>query len=150
MWRIRIHATYKPDMERICHTCVRNLWRNRAYSSHVWQIRNGKKYGSTRLSRDFQMYWIEIQALDLVLHLKNNVSFISWCTLASRRRYYTAEYKRCSIRDVIRTNIKINALLCSFFPILLLWKNIIFPTYLCIKYYFFLSVQFYRQLYITA
>ena len=52
MWRIRIHATYKTGMERICHTCVTNafeicdefvrtlhmLWRIRANNSHVWKI----------------------------------------------------------------------------------------------------------------
>ena len=26
MWRIRIHATYKTGMERICHTCVTNAF----------------------------------------------------------------------------------------------------------------------------
>ena len=54
MWRIRIHATYKTGMERICHTCVTNafeicdefvrifqtLWRIRANNSHVWKIRS--------------------------------------------------------------------------------------------------------------
>ena len=50
MWRIRIHATYKTDMERICHTCVTNafeicdefveLWRIRPNNSHVWKIRS--------------------------------------------------------------------------------------------------------------
>ena len=27
MWRIRIHATYKIGMERICHTCVTNAFK---------------------------------------------------------------------------------------------------------------------------
>ena len=54
MWRIRIHATYKTGMERICHTCVTNafeiceefvrilhtLWRIRANNSHGWKIRS--------------------------------------------------------------------------------------------------------------
>ena len=54
MWRIRIHATYKTGMERICHTYVTNafeicdefvrilhtLWRIRANTSHVWKIRS--------------------------------------------------------------------------------------------------------------
>ena len=49
MWRIRIHATYKTGMERICHTCViyafeicdefvrilHTLWRIRVNNSHV-------------------------------------------------------------------------------------------------------------------
>ena len=49
MWRIRIHATYKTGIERICHTCVTNafeicdelvrilhtLRRIRANNSHV-------------------------------------------------------------------------------------------------------------------
>ena len=49
MWRIRIHATYKIGMERICHTSVTNafeicdefvrilhtLWRIRANNSRV-------------------------------------------------------------------------------------------------------------------
>ena len=54
MWRIRIHATYKTGMERICHMCVTNafeicdelvrilhmLWRIRENNSYVWKIRS--------------------------------------------------------------------------------------------------------------
>ena len=60
MWSTRIHATYKTDMERICHRCVRNLWRIRANSSHAVnnsheffiRVTNKKceKYGSTKRS----------------------------------------------------------------------------------------------------
>ena len=34
MWRIRIHATFKTDMERICHTCVTNAFE--IYDEFVW------------------------------------------------------------------------------------------------------------------
>ena len=47
MWRIRIHATYKTGMKRICHTCVTNAFeicdefmRIRANNSHVWKVRS--------------------------------------------------------------------------------------------------------------
>ena len=64
MWKIRIHATYKIDTKRKCHTCdkcFRNLWRFRSKFSHAVKslceffihVTNTKweKYGSTALMR---------------------------------------------------------------------------------------------------
>ena len=51
MWRIRIHATYKTGMERICHTCVTNALE--ICEKFVRIIHTCKKYevwiGSTKL-----------------------------------------------------------------------------------------------------
>ena len=43
MWRIRIHATYKTGIERICHTCV-TIELKSMTNNLVWIIHTCEKY----------------------------------------------------------------------------------------------------------
>ena len=79
----------KTDMERICHRCVRNLWRIRANSSHA--VNNShefftrdtrvRKYGSTLLCSKWKVNQDSKGKISCPLYHRSSTVLLLWPTL---------------------------------------------------------------------
>ena len=109
MWRICIQATYKTNMERMCHTCVTNafeifdefvriihtLRRIRANNSHMRKIRSV----NVKVQQAFSFYTCKICASSIkknlplkyaLIHFETVVYDYNWVTIIDLHEWFTA------------------------------------------------------------
>ena len=111
MWRIRIHATYKTGMERICHTCVTNEFE--IYDEFVrilhtlWKMRNVNIKVQHSLPNEseeiFQIFvnlWSLSNALNVTWLVKRQKI---WLTYSSDTSQNDLRYKIVNFLEIVES-----------------------------------------------